>query len=391
MGVRFAAGLLRKYRTGYLRLHMLTTPTVLVFDPEGIRRVLDRSPGIYADPRSKRKGMSHFQPGAVTISRNPDWTNRRAFNEAVLQPGRLHEFADRFLTVAREEVARLASGTMLTWLDIEGLFARLTRRVIFGDRAHDDEALTEAQNRLMRQSNRLVSLRRNASFTRLYDRIRGYLGDPEPQTLVALCHKVPSDEHTRVENQIPHWLFAMKDTLAINTVYTLALIGASQDDEQRVRGELSAGTALTAPAIDQCRHLEGCVQEAMRLWPTTALLLRETVCAEKIGDRMFPPGIQVLIWNPFNHRNRSATPDADRFRPGRWAKTSSNYQYNHLSNGPQGCAGKSLALFLAKAVLAEQLTRATYRSEQSPYRVDGTVVDAFNPFRAAFARGEVKR
>src|SRR4051812_7296947 len=43
--------------------------TLLLLDREGAEHVLRNSPEIYAsDPEAKRRGMSHFQPEALTIS-----------------------------------------------------------------------------------------------------------------------------------------------------------------------------------------------------------------------------------------------------------------------------------------------------------------------------------
>ncbi len=60
-----------------------------------------------------------------------------------------------------------------------------------------------------------------------------------------------------------HWLFALGDTLAINALRCLALL-AVYDAERTL-------------AIEEPARLEACLQEAMRLWPTTAMLSRATV------------------------------------------------------------------------------------------------------------------
>src|SRR5690349_17768850 len=47
--VRLVRRLRAAYRSDYLYVRMLTTRTLLVLDPDGVRRVLDHSPDIYAD------------------------------------------------------------------------------------------------------------------------------------------------------------------------------------------------------------------------------------------------------------------------------------------------------------------------------------------------------
>jgi cytochrome P450 len=93
------------------------------------------------------------------------------------------------------------------------------------------------------------------------------------------------------------------------------------------------------------------IQEAMRLWPTTPMLMRQTVEDEILGGNTIPKGTQVLILNGFNHRDWETNPDAGSFCPDFWLDKRSDYRFNHLSNGTQVCAGKSPALFKQKRSL----------------------------------------
>src|SRR5687768_13983258 len=68
MGVRFFSNLRKKYQSDYLYLYQIKTKTLVVLDGEGIERVLDHSPDIYAEPALKQKTMGHFQPGSLTLS-----------------------------------------------------------------------------------------------------------------------------------------------------------------------------------------------------------------------------------------------------------------------------------------------------------------------------------
>src|SRR5206468_1462020 len=108
----------------YVDLRMLTRRTRLVLDPAGVRDVLDRSPDVYADPPSKRSGMSVFQPAAVTISRQPEWAVRRHFNDLVLSAAVAAPLDEHFLSVVRDEVGRWrARGTgQLVWADLQEIF-----------------------------------------------------------------------------------------------------------------------------------------------------------------------------------------------------------------------------------------------------------------------------
>ncbi|HWQ69674.1 MAG TPA: cytochrome P450 [Patescibacteria group bacterium] len=364
--VRLISGLRSKYQSDYLYLYMLTNKSLLVLDCKGIQRVLDYSPVIYAEARPKRKRMSHFQPGALTISRGDEWQERRRFNVAVLQHG-IHQYADHFLKIIRDEIASKTSqdsNALQSWDDFQALFEKITLQVIFG-KGENDTRLTDALKKMMLESNKLLFLGNKSKFFDEFDKnIADHLASPPDQCLVSLCKQVPSTETTQVEHQIPHWMFAMKDTLAINTVRTLALIISHPTTEQRVREELGRADLSSAQDIAGLRYLEACIQEAMRLWPTTLMLIRENLADDTLDGVAIPANTQVIIHNGFNHRDAQTHKFADKFFPDLWLDKGVDYHFNHLSNGLQVCAGKDLALYIAKAVLSILLTNNRFRLVQ---------------------------
>lgn len=331
---------------------------VVLWGEDAIREVLDNSADAYAsDAGAKARGMSHFQPDALTLSRGEQWRDRRAFNESVLATSeQVHPLAGRFVAVVADEVDRLRLGGELIWKQFERLFDHITLRVIFGDRARDDQQLTDLLEKLMAKANRIVGLNESDDYYELHGQLERQLVDPEPGSLVSRFAGAPQSDHTRVVHQIPHWTFAMRDTLGANTYRALALVVADPEVKRRVREELS-GADLDDPAVVAgVGYLEGCLQEAMRLWPTTPLLARETTRQTILAGEQLDEGTQVMIFNTFNHRDRDQLPDADRFRPERWQNSATSYRFNHLSNGTQDCPGGPLVSLLGKAVLARMLS-----------------------------------
>src|SRR5256885_14649497 len=96
---RMMSGMRRKH--GGQGVRLLGGRMAVVWGPDAIREVLDRSADVYAsDSGAKGKGMSHFQPDALTLSRGEEWRDRRAFNEHVLATSeRVHPFGGRFVAV----------------------------------------------------------------------------------------------------------------------------------------------------------------------------------------------------------------------------------------------------------------------------------------------------
>jgi cytochrome P450 len=330
---------------------------LLVHHPDDIKIVLGGSPSPFAsDPEAKRNGMTAFQPDALTLSRGDVWRQRRDFAEAVLETGKpLHQLAAAFLTVVEEEAATLAARGTVHWDDINATFQRITRRVVFGDAAAEDTELTETLGSLMSAGNRMPG-KPAEGYDAFVIRIGEYVDAAAPNSLCSLVAAAPTPG-TEAAGQIIHWLFAMGDTLAANLFRTLALLATHREQLAEVRAEV-AGADLTDPAaIAGCSYLAGAIQDTMRLWPTTALFGRVTTEDVRFPNgSVVPAGKQVLIYNVFNHRNSDVVGYADRFAPEEWmagGDAVGNWRFNFFSNGPQGCPGAGLSIFLGQALVAQ--------------------------------------
>jgi cytochrome P450 len=396
---RLAVGLVGRLRQRHgprpLWVRAGSDQALLLLSIDDVRRVLEGSPDPFApDPDAKRRGMSHFQPHALTISRGERWENRRRFTEAVLDTGKpLHRLADRFLAAAREESAELlqdveTAGGRLEFKPFHRALRRITRRIVLGDRARDDEDVSDLLATLMAEANKLPD-EHSEHFEPFMAKLNGYVAAAEPGSLVGLFDEAPSDPRTEPAGQLPHWMFAMSDTLAMNAFRALALIASHQRQGERVQRELDEAGGDGPPearARAGLTYLEACLEEAMRLWPTTPLLTRETLTEVSWDGATVPSGTQILISNTFNHRDRARHEFADRFEPAAWTEgAGEDWSFNHFSHGPQGCPGAGLALFVGKAVLAELLTRGRVRLLEPELRPDGPLPHSLDAFRLRFA------
>ncbi len=358
---RSAVGLLSGMRRTHggrpVWVRLVTSPALLLLSVDDIRVALEGSPEPFApDPEAKRKGMSHFQPEALTISRGEDWAARRAFAESVLDTGgAAHRLGDAFARVLAEEAAALvadaeAAGGELDWRRFSLAARRVTRRIVLGDEARDDEDLTDALARMMDAANSLPD-EPSPELDPFLARIGGYIRRAETGSLMSLLTEAPLGERVHPVRQVTHWLFAMGDTLAINAYRALAAIVSHPDHLTLVSDELAGGD-LDAAHIGRLAHLGSCLEEAMRLWPTTPLLARELTGEARLGGVPVPAGTQVVVVNTFMHRDRDRHPDADRFNPRAWQDaTRDDWSINHFSHGPQGCPGAALARFAGKGLL----------------------------------------
>jgi cytochrome P450 len=381
--IRFVAKLRKKHGPGPVWVRVMADSALL--DTEDVARTLDGSPHPFApDPEAKRKGMSHFQPDALTLSRGELWANRRAFAEAVLEtPTEVHSLAPKIRKVVAEEVDALLDGVDADGaLDFDAwhaAFRRIVRRVVLGNMAAADEELSDLLATLMSEANGLPEGESEA-YAPYMNRLSGYVTAAEKGSLVSLLDAAPSDPDTRVASQVTHWLFAMQDTLALNCFRALALL--STHPEQK---------ALAAAELKRKRmpYLAACLQEAMRLYPTTPLLSRELLVDVAWNGSTVPAGTQVLIVNGFHHRDRQAFDYADRFAPEAWTEgdAASQRAFNHFSSGPQGCPGRNLALLVGTSVLAQVLRRwpdAAATAGAGSLHQDNALPYSLNPFALEF-------
>lgn len=389
-GVRLVSRLRARYRSDYLWLSVLGKASLLVLDPDGVRAVLGGSPDPFGPPDVKLRGMSHFQPGALTISAGEEWRRRRRFHDEVLAVGSaVHPRAADFLAVVDAEVERLLEragrtekGGRVTWPDLHALFQRIAAGVVFGASADGAPDVLDTLTTLMRESNRVFGLKPSPQLAGMQERIRALLCASDAGGLSpGVCPHVAPGDPVPVAGQVPHWLFALKDTLAVNCANTLAMIVAHPDVERRVVEEAAAADLSDPASVDGMALLEGCLQDTMRLLPTTPMLVRAASRDAEVCGRAVPEGAQIVIHNGFNHRNPDALSDPDRFQPESWERGRWSYRFNHLSNGPQACAGRDIVLLLGKAVLGRLFTQRRWGLHRPRLVVAGRVPHAVDHYR----------
>lgn len=354
LGYRLVDGMVRSYGPAPFYVRVAKDEALLVHHPDDLRFVLGGSPDPFAsDPEAKRKGMTAFQPEALTLARGRDWEQRRKFAEAVLDTGKpVHRLAQPFADVAAQTAAELAGGK-IDWPTANKAFQRMTRRVLFGDPAADDEGLTELLGEMMSAGNKMPD-EPAPQYGEFIARIDSYLAEPPEGSLAALVSQAP-DPGSAPAGQLVHWMFAMGDTLAANTFRTLGVLSSHDEQLTEVKAEMAQADIGSAAGIATLEYLAGCLFDTMRLWPTTQLFGRVTARdVEFPNGAVLPEGTQVLIYNVFNHRNRQRIPYADRFSPGEWASgdAGNDWSFNFFSHGPQVCPGAGLSIFLGQAVLA---------------------------------------
>ncbi|MFC4001792.1 cytochrome P450 [Prauserella oleivorans] len=358
---RSAIGVLRglhaRYGAGPLVLRVPKRSFAIVLDPGDVERVLDHTPApFHPATYEKRAALNHFQPRAVLSTRSPERQPRREYNEIVLESAhQLHSLAAPAHVVVEEETKQLLDGvTELDWDTFNITWWRIVRRIVLGDGARDDDEVTDRLAQLRLRANwaylRPKSRRRREAFRRTLDEL---LDRAESGSLAAKIAATPAEPGVDPHGQVPHWLFAF-DAAGMATMRTLALLATHPRQNAQAREDLDD------PALP---YLRACVTDAVRLWPTTPALLRESTTATSWRGDQLPPDTTFLVFAPYFHRDPESVPFADRFEPEAWLDGRASH-YPALvpfSDGPGRCPGENLVLFVTSTMLAQLLRRGEYR------------------------------
>lgn len=369
--VRRTQQLREEFGAGPVELVLPGRRMLVVLDPDDIGRVLAGAPHpFHPANREKRKTLEWFQPHGVPISQGPIRQQRRDLNDSALDSGaEMHRLAGVFADVITAEARELvdvvttrgtmdANQFMATWW-------RIVRRVALGDRARDDEEITDALLRLRRAGNwsflSLPHYRKRAKFLeRLYD----YAEDPQIGTLAATVAEVSTSGAVDPVGELPQWLFAFDAAgmaqlraLAVLATHPAAMVRAIEDAAEPGRLRLRP-------------FLRACLLESVRLWPTTPTILRETTenTTWRGGAVTIEKGAGLMIVTPAFHRDPQLLPFANDFVPDIWldGRARSYPQLVPFSAGPAECPGRNLVLFTTSTLLGNLLSALDFRLISTP-------------------------
>ncbi len=357
------------YGPGPLLLRLPVQDMGLVLDPEDVTRVLTGSPEPFAPAaRLKRAALSHFQPHGVLASHGAERADRRRFNEQVLGSDlavhpRAGALLDKVVIEAEVLVDRVRETGELTWEDYARAWLRAFRRVVLGNAARDDHAVTDLLADLRASANwGFLKPKQRKTRERFLRQLRGHLDRAEPDSLAGVMASTPTTEMTEPAQQVPQWLFAY-DAATWAGYRALALIAGHRDHADRYLEELAA-VDLREP--HQLAGLRASVLESLRLWPTTPIILRETTTETTWSTGTMPAGTALSIFAPYFHRDDRRVPYADRFAPEVWEGRTGGRELGDLTDGwpllpfsagPAVCPGRNLVLLTTSAFLGVLLSR----------------------------------
>jgi cytochrome P450 len=196
---------------------------------------------------------------------------------------------------------------------------------------------------------------RRANGERRDDLLSLLLDARDPETGAALS------EPDIVDN-ILTFIGAGHETTALALTWTFFLLSRHPDIEALVLAELAAvtgGGMLEAGQVADLNYTRQVIQEAMRVYPPVAMVVREAVAPFLLGGEQVSTGDHVFvpIYAVHHHAALWEAPevfDPDRFTPDA-VRARHRYSYLPFGAGPRICIGMGFALLEAVAILGTLL------------------------------------
>lgn len=358
----------RQFGSGPVELAIPGRRIVVILDPEHVGSVLESTPDPF-HPASweKRRALEKFQPHAVLISDGETRSKRRTLNEAALDTDAdTHHLADAFLTIIAEESDILAKAAIsagsLDSAMLTRTWWRSVRRMVLGDKARDDDAVTDDLWRLREAANwSFLGLPHTRLRERFFERLYHYAEIGDSRSLIGSLARIPATGALDPIGQVPHWLFAF-DAAGMAMARAAALLSTHPHILDRCETE-AAEEARLRPV------LRATMLESVRLWPTTPAILRELTTDHSFapGGARFRAGSSVLVVAPAFHRDPDL-PFADTFEPDIWldGRARSLPQLVPFSSGPAECPGRNLVLLTTSTALAQLFSALDLQLDSSP-------------------------
>jgi len=325
----------------------------VVLEGADAQRVLQETPEPFSPSSSeKRAALAHFEPGVSLVSVGAERALRRGLQDAVLESDRsVHSLCPAIAAAIEEDAARLAQAVAasgrLDWRAFSESWMHMARRITLGPAAADDAEITAMAAKLRSNANwafaRPVQRKLRSAF---HARLAAQIERAEPDCLAGRIAALRPDAAAAPADQAAHWVFAF-DAAGVTSFRTLALLATHPAAAERARAEIAAGSA-------DLPYLRACVADAVRLWPTTPAILRQSTRPTVWAGEVLPAGAGVLVFTPLFTRDGERLPQADRFAPELWLgrDPADNGALVPFSAGPAACPGRHLttltgALFLA--------------------------------------------
>ncbi|MBY6081090.1 cytochrome P450 [Ruegeria arenilitoris] len=381
-----------EFRTPFFRSYLIN-------QPELIDRVLKHRPQDF--PKSGRisEGLRPLLGQSVFLTNGATWERQRRIIDPAFEGGRLKQTFSAMLASAEACAERLRDKTGVP-VEIEEVTSHAAADVIFRTLfsvpiEHETAAQVFEKFRAYQRQQPLLNL---AAFVPLpgwvprFHARKTRRAAAEIRALIARLTReraaqiaagtAPDDLATKIMttpdpltgqcfntdemiDQVAIFFLAGHETSASALAWTLYLMAAYPDWQDRVAEEARAQDEISFASMSRLKLSRDVFREALRLYPPVPMMVREATCPERFRDRDVPKGAQIVLSPWHLHRHERLWEDPDSFDPSRWAtengKACQRAAFIPFSAGPRVCTGAGFAMVEGPLILSTLLRR--YRFE----------------------------
>lgn len=391
---------LRERYGDYVTIPTLVGPAIMVYSPDGVRRILQENHLNYNKDIPDYHVLSLLTGKGLVTNDGASWLQQRRLIQPAFHRERIAGFGALMAEAAEAQIAGwdahglIDSGTPFDILhEMSTLTLRIVCQALFGQDLPADEqarvahAFTEA-NHLLSQAFYLPGLltlptpqrrRMLADRRELHAVVEGIIRrrreHPEQRgDLLALLldaqdaetGKGMSDEQAR--DEVLTLLLAGHETTANALAWTFYLLAQHPEVTDDLRAEYRAVLDGRLPQMDDLPNLPKTrmvIDESMRLYPPAWAVARHALGEDEIGGYRIPKGAYIILVNYVTHRHpdhweRPNEFDPERFSPERSAGRP-RFAYSPFGGGPRLCIGNTFALSEAALILATILSKYQLR------------------------------
>jgi cytochrome P450 len=381
------------YAEGLVRTTFIGRTTWFVCDPELIQRVLVDDADKLEKAEPMRRALEPALGQGILTAEGPRWKLQRRTAAPVFRPTHVNSFLPAMITAARRMRDRWAALPDGARIEVNRDMMHLTFEIIMetmlsgaggADALAVERSISDfldstswaialsalraphwmpfpgkaraerGQDYLRRFTAKRVAERR-ASGERRDDLLSLLLDARDPETGEGLS------ELDIVDN-ILTFIGAGHETTALALTWTFFLLSRHPEIEARVLAEIASvtgGGVLEAGQVAALSYTRQVIQEAMRVYPPVAMVVREAVAPFTLGGELVGVSDHVFVPIYAVHHHAALWDGPERFDPDRFTpeavRARHRYSYLPFGAGPRICIGMGFALLEAVAILGTLL------------------------------------
>ncbi|PWA71553.1 disease resistance protein (TIR-NBS-LRR class) [Artemisia annua] len=345
-------------------------PRVFVRDPELIKDILSR-PGEFQRPQHEPLRDSII--GGLAASEGEKWTkHRHIINPAFHLENVISRAAFSSSYEEGQKIFRIQKEQMELMIQLLFIFQLPGGRFI---PTRANKKFQENRNKLQALARGIVDKRRKAI----------EMGEPHTYDLLGILLESNSKETKEngngmsIEDVIEEcklFYIAGSETTSTLILWTMVCLSLHQEWQTKAREEIMQAFGRGELHFEGLKHLKivtMILNEVLRLYPPSSMVLRATHKDTKLGNMTIPSGVHIII--PIihvQHDHEIWGDDAREFKPERFSEGVANAtkgrgsaSFLPFGAGPKICIGQNFSLTEAKVALAKIMQRFSFELSSS--------------------------